>query len=281
MKTYSCACGETKTEAIPATGHTVVIDPAVSATCTKAGKTEGSHCSVCGTILVAQATVAMTDHTWNAGVVTEAATCTTTGVKTYTCSSCQTTKTEAIPTTDHTWVIDHWELLDGSVANIGDRTPWEVYYLFDDPDNTTYSYTLIGYNEDGTPHVVRTNTNAAAILAAGKEPDNQDGAEFSSIYYSCAVIKEDGTVATNNGYECRAYVSGVDCSFKVYFRNTSFALSGDEENVADSQATSGTLFNGHFLDENGHGYATTGSFRENIYQIITPSYECSVCGTSK
>jgi hypothetical protein len=223
----------------------------------------------------------MTDHTWNAGVVTEAATCTTTGVKTYTCSSCQTTKTEAIPTTDHTWVIDHWELLDGSVANIGDRTPWEVYYLFDDPDNTTYSYTLIGYNEDGTPHVVRTNTNAAAILAAGKEPDNQDGAEFSSIYYSCAVIKEDGTVATNNGYECRAYVSGVDCSFKVYFRNTSFALSGDEENVADSQATSGTLFNGHFLDENGHGYATTGSFRENIYQIITPSYECSVCGTSK
>jgi hypothetical protein len=38
---------------IPATGHTEVTDPAVTATCTEAGKTEGKHCSVCKAILTA------------------------------------------------------------------------------------------------------------------------------------------------------------------------------------------------------------------------------------
>ena len=39
---------------IPATGHTVVIDPAVPATETSTGLTEGSHCFVCHEVLVAQ-----------------------------------------------------------------------------------------------------------------------------------------------------------------------------------------------------------------------------------
>ena len=39
---------------IPATGHTVVIDPAVEPTKTETGLTEGSHCSACGAILKEQ-----------------------------------------------------------------------------------------------------------------------------------------------------------------------------------------------------------------------------------
>ena len=42
---------------IPATGHTSVKDPAKAATTTKTGLTEGSHCSVCGKVLVKQKTV--------------------------------------------------------------------------------------------------------------------------------------------------------------------------------------------------------------------------------
>ncbi|MCD7921424.1 MAG: glycosyl hydrolase 53 family protein [Clostridiales bacterium] len=52
---YTCTgCGDTYTEVIAATGHTVVIDEAVAATETSTGLTEGSHCSVCGEVLVAQ-----------------------------------------------------------------------------------------------------------------------------------------------------------------------------------------------------------------------------------
>ena len=39
---------------IQAKGHTPEEDPAVEATCTEPGKTAGSHCSVCGEVLVAQ-----------------------------------------------------------------------------------------------------------------------------------------------------------------------------------------------------------------------------------
>lgn len=42
--------------------HTVVTDPAVAATCTTAGKTAGSHCSVCNKVITAQTTVAAKGH---------------------------------------------------------------------------------------------------------------------------------------------------------------------------------------------------------------------------
>ncbi len=49
---------------IAATGHTEVIDAAVEPTCTVAGKTEGKHCSVCDTVIVAQEEVPATGHTY-------------------------------------------------------------------------------------------------------------------------------------------------------------------------------------------------------------------------
>lgn len=46
-----------------------------------------------------------TTHIWNSGVVTTAATCIKTGVKTYTCTVCGATRTETIGKTDHTITI--------------------------------------------------------------------------------------------------------------------------------------------------------------------------------
>lgn len=43
------------------------------------------------------------NHSWNSGEVTTQPTCTAEGVKTYTCSSCGATKTEAVSKTDHVW----------------------------------------------------------------------------------------------------------------------------------------------------------------------------------
>ena len=60
---YYCVCGKAKDEEIPLTEHEAVIDEAVAATCTKEGKTEGSHCEICDTVIKPQETVPKADHT--------------------------------------------------------------------------------------------------------------------------------------------------------------------------------------------------------------------------
>ena len=106
-KTYTCTrCKKTRTETITATGHKVVKDAAIAATCETAGKTEGSHCSVCNTVIKAQTTTAALGHNWDSGKVTKAATCTTAGTKTYTCTRCKKTRTETIAATGHKAVKD-------------------------------------------------------------------------------------------------------------------------------------------------------------------------------
>ena len=98
VKTFTCeTCGETRTEEIKATGHTVVDDEAVASTCTNTGLTAGSHCSVCNEVLKTQEEVPALGHIWNAGEVTTAPTYTTAGVKTFTCETCGETRTESIP----------------------------------------------------------------------------------------------------------------------------------------------------------------------------------------
>ena len=106
-KTYTCSrCKKTRTETIAATGHKEVKDAAVAATCETTGKTEGSHCSVCNTVIKAQTTVAALGHSWDGGKVAKAATCTAAGTKTYTCTRCKKTRTETIAATGHKVVKD-------------------------------------------------------------------------------------------------------------------------------------------------------------------------------
>ena len=87
-------------------GHKAVKDAAVAATCETTGKTEGSHCSVCNTVIKAQTTTAALGHSWDGGKVTKAATCTTAGTKIYTCTRCKKTRTETIAATGHKVVKD-------------------------------------------------------------------------------------------------------------------------------------------------------------------------------
>ncbi len=92
VKTYTCnPCGAAKQEPIPAAGHTAVTDDAVAATCTATGLTAGSHCSVCQTVLTAQAVTPVLGHDLTRHAA-QAATCTEIGWNDYdTCSRCDYT----------------------------------------------------------------------------------------------------------------------------------------------------------------------------------------------
>ena len=87
---------------IPATGHTEKAVAGKPATCTETGLTDGISCSVCGTVIKAQEEIPAKGHSWNEGEITTSPTCENAGVKTYTCTACNATKTEAIDATGHT-----------------------------------------------------------------------------------------------------------------------------------------------------------------------------------
>lgn len=99
---YCSVCGEVaETMNIDVTDHQPVIDEAKEATCLNSGLTEGSHCSVCHTVLVTQQVIQPKGHDWDEGEIISNPTCTTTGEKLYHCKNCGQTKSETIPIRGH------------------------------------------------------------------------------------------------------------------------------------------------------------------------------------
>ena len=77
------------------------IRNAKDATCTKDGYTGDTYCKDCGKKIGTGTAIPAKGHSWNEGKITTAPTCENAGVKTYTCTVCNATKTEAIDATGH------------------------------------------------------------------------------------------------------------------------------------------------------------------------------------
>ena len=136
LKIFTCPCGDTYTEVIPALGHKVVVDAAVAADCENTGLTEGSHCENCKEVYVKQEVVPALGHTAGAAAdcvnpqictvckaelapalghahttVVTAPTCTEKGYTTYTCTTCND-----IYVADYVDALGHTEVIDEAIA---------------------------------------------------------------------------------------------------------------------------------------------------------------------
>lgn len=127
-KTFTCDCGDTYTEIIPAKGHTEIIDKAVPATCTTDGKTEGSHCYVCGEVIKAQTVIKAMGHNFGSWSTTKAATCTESGTQTRKCSVLRQDRNQ-----NHSRQRSHLQQLDNRQTARGRRERLEAQRVYGMP----------------------------------------------------------------------------------------------------------------------------------------------------
>ena len=87
LEKRTCECGQAEYNTKDTVAHTPVTDAGVAATCTSFGKTEGSHCSACGAILVVQQTIPALGHDIGEAVIVDKAYCNHDGIKSYSCEN--------------------------------------------------------------------------------------------------------------------------------------------------------------------------------------------------
>ena len=175
-------------ETLKKKAHTPVVDAAVAATCEKTGLTEGSHCSVCNEVLVAQKVVDKIPHTLTK-TDAKAATCTEDGNNEYySCSACgkvfkdsdgkteTTVEAETIAATGHT--MTKTDAKDATCTEDGNIAYWYCSVC-----NKYFS------DENGTTEIALDNTVVKAhhtmTKTDAKEPTCT--AEGNNAYYTCSV----------------------------------------------------------------------------------------------
>ena len=187
--TYTCSvCGDSYVaDYVDALGHTVVVDPAVAPDCTHTGLTEGSHCSVCNTVLKAQETVPATGHKYDK--VVTAPTCTEKGYTTYTCSVCgDSYAADYVDALGHSYSEAEFVWTEDSSAEYG----WTV----------TAAKTCANCSDKLIAEVTIKRTSYKELVASAVFTDGSTASDTKIICddITLAVINGSGAVITNDKF---------------------------------------------------------------------------------
>ena len=267
VKTYTCtACNATKTETIAkTTDHKY-------GSWTKVNDTMHKHtCSVCQKEETA-------NHSWNGGSVTKKATCKEAGVKTYTCTACNATKTESIAKlTTHTY--DHACDTDCNVCGVT-RTTTHNYKTSWSKDKTNHWHecSVCGDKKDvaaHTPGAEATETKAQSCTTCGYVIKAALGhthkyastwtTDENGHWYACSGCEEKGSYAAHDFENA----CDKDCSICGYTRET-------EHKFAETWNTDA---NNHWHECTGCGLKQDEAAHEpGAEATATTAQTCTVCG---
>ena len=209
---YTCGrCDDTyKDNIVKTEGHTLVTDKAVAPTCTETGLSEGSHCDVCGEIVVEQTVVEAAGHDLEQ-FDGKGATCTEKGHEPYeACNVCDYTTYKEIPVKDHVYkehVVNATCTADG----------YTVKYC-----DCGFETTVAGEKATGHSFKEYVEVSAATCLKEGKEKavcangcgavDVRDTAKGDHNLVSdegtAATCTESGFTAGKYCSECEKWIEG-------------------------------------------------------------------------
>ena len=136
--------------------HVVVTDRAVAATCTEPGLSEGSHCSICGTVFTAQAEIPALGHTYTSAKVP--ATCQDYEKLQYTCGNCGDTYSIYAHELTAQWSETKPEGVDESKLETKTQYRYSDYEVITSDTKLSEDYTLLNkawlQSATGTNHYV-------------------------------------------------------------------------------------------------------------------------------
>ena len=267
VKAFTCAgCKGTKTEPIAkTTDHKY-------GSWTKVNDTTHKHtCSVCSKEETA-------NHTWNSGTVTKKATCKEEGVKTYTCTACNATKTESIAKlTTHTY--DHACDTDCNVCGVT-RTTTHNYKTSWSSDKTNHWHecSICKDKKDVAAHTpgaeatetkAQTCTTCGYVIKAALDHKHNYATTWTTDdaghWYACSGCAEKGSYAAHDFENA----CDKDCSVCGFTRET-------EHKFAENWTTDA---NNHWHVCSGCGLKQDEAAHEpGAEATATTAQTCTICG---
>ena len=271
--------------------HTPVVDAAVAATCEKTGLTEGSHCSVCNEVLVAQKVVDKIPHTLTK-TDAKAATCTEDGNKEYyTCSACgkafkdadgkivTTVEAEKIAATGHT--MTKTEAKAATCTEDGNIAYWHCSVC------NKYFSDENGTNETTLPDTV-VKAHHTMTKTDAKEPTCTENG--NNAYYTCSVCGkifkdadgktvttvEDETIAATGHTMTKTEAKAATCTEDG--NNEYYTCSACGKAFKDADGKTETTVEAEKIAATGHTMTKTEAKAATCTEDGNIAYwYCSVC----
>lgn len=199
------------------TAHVEAADPAVPATCTETGLTEGSHCAVCGEILTAREKIPVLEHTFGEWEVMKEAGCTTKGSRQRSCSVCGIKETEIIEAAGHEWEEEWITDKEASCTEAGSRSihcrncdAIKVSEVIPARDHVFQHYIP---NNDATCQADGTKTAECENGCGAKNTIPDEGSRDVNKHVAAEPVKDnihDATCSNEGSYDLVVYCSACN-----------------------------------------------------------------------
>ncbi len=234
---------------------------------------DGSHTLECSNEDgLCDVTTKVADCDWNDGEVTSDADCETEGVKTFTCTVCGGTKTEAIEMTDHTYE-------NGSCIVCGAEEPSTPKYVLTDLADITANMTVIivAKKSDGTTYALPYSNGSSSAPTAFAVTVNGDTITTDEEVILWNIANDSGNLTiypagqTDTWLYCLSSNNGVRVGTNA---NKIFTL--DTSGYLKNTATSRYL--GVYNSQDWRCYSnTTGNTAGQTFAFYVLSTELSSC----